>query len=142
MNKRIIEGACHCRHITYQLAWPAEDFPITKRECSCTFCRKHGASYTSHPDSELTIAVRDKDDITRYRFGHETADFIFCPHCGGMMFALCELDGTTYAVININHFENLNQDEMIHSQTDFDEEDIEGRLARRKRNWTPTVKFT
>ena len=57
------------------------------------------------------------------------------------MFAICPLDGNDYAVINANNFENLTFQEMIRSVTNFDEEDIDGRLRRRKKNWTPSVTF-
>ena len=125
----------------FSLAWPETEFPITKRECSCSFCQKHGASYTSHPDSQLNIQVRDENELLRYRFGHRTADFIICRCCGGLMFALCTLDGNCYAVTNVNHFENVSADALIDSKTNFENESIDSRLARRKRVWTPSVKF-
>ena len=142
MITRTIAGACHCRNISYELSWPDGESPITRRECGCTFCRKHGASYTSHPQSELTVDVRDMGGVTRYRFGHETAEFILCSHCGGMMFALSEIDENTYAVINVNHFENVDENELISTQTNFDDETVAMRLERRKKNWTPTVRFS
>jgi len=141
MDMRTIEGRCHCGNIHYELAWPASEFPLTVRECSCTFCQKHGALYTSHPQSQLFINVDNNEQLTRYRFGHETADFVLCGRCGSLMFAICPLDGNDYAVINANNFENLTSQEMIHSVTNFDEEDIDGRLRRRKKNWTPSVTF-
>lgn len=141
MKARIIKGACHCQNIRYELTWPADAFPITKRECGCTFCRKHGASYTSHPESSLKVKFKDESKVQYYRFGHETADFVLCRDCGGMMFALSEIEGVRYAVINVNHFENVDADELIRSSTDFDGESVESRLARRKRNWTPAVSF-
>ena len=141
MNENVIKGACHCGNISYELEWPADGFPITKRECSCSFCRKHGAAYTSHPNSRLNVQARNKKEVTYYRFGHQTADFVFCTRCGGLMFALSKIESKCYAVINVNHFENLDLEEMIYSQTDFDGESVESRFERRANNWTPTVNF-
>ena len=58
------------------------------------------------------------------------------------MFALSEIDENTYAVINVNHFENVDENELISTQTNFDDETVATRLERRKKNWTPTVRFS
>lgn len=141
MNNRIIEGRCHCGNIHYELAWPADAFPITLRECSCSFCQKHGGNYTSHPKSKLVVHVKAKEKLSRYQFGHKTADFMLCGTCGVLMFAICPMDGNEYAVINANNFENLAPEDLIQSVTNFDLETIDVRLARRKENWTPDVTF-
>lgn len=137
--ERIIEGRCHCGNIHYQLAWPADEVPIVIRECGCTFCQKHGAVYTSHPRSRLVATVEVKQLMAVYRFGHRTADFYLCLKCGGLLFAVCTLEGNDYAVINSNNFENVDPAELIHSKTDFDKESLQVRLARRRTNWTPSV---
>ena len=141
MNERLINGSCHCGNINYELAWPAEEFPITTRECSCSFCQKHGATYTSHPQSRLSLQVKDQEKLNRYRFGHETADFIFCGQCGGLICAISRIDDHDYAVINVNNFNNVTAEELVHSVTNFDAESIEVRLGRRKKNWTPEITF-
>lgn len=141
MSLRIIKGGCHCGNVHYKLAWPSNAFPITLRECSCSYCQKHGATYTSHPKSSLTVNVDYPDKLTRYRFGHETADFMLCASCGILLFAICPLDGNDYTVINANNFENVSEKELIHSVTNFDQESIDVRLARRKQNWTPDIEF-
>ncbi|MGR8949559.1 MAG: GFA family protein [Gammaproteobacteria bacterium] len=141
-DPRVIDGACHCGNVRYELSWPAHEFPITTRECSCSFCQKHGAVYTSHPRSALTLHISDEDKVVRYRFGHETADFIICRSCGSLMCAISHIDGHDYAVINVNNFENIDAAELVHSVTDFDLESIAVRLARRKKKWTPDVRFS
>ena len=131
-NEKIL-GSCHCRNVTYGLDWPQALEQITVRECSCSYCQKHGASYTSHPDSALNVTVADSTQINLYQFGHKTADFFVCTNCGCLLFAVCSMDGNDYAVINANNFDNVARETMTKIVTNFDEEDIEGRLARRKR---------
>ena len=84
---RRIDGKCHCGNISYQFHWPEPGPHIPVRACSCTFCMKHSAVYTSHGDT----------------------------------------------------FEGVDKAELISSVTNFDGESVEGRLERRKRNWTPRV---
>jgi hypothetical protein len=47
------------------------------------------------------------------------------------------LDGTRYAVVNVNTFENVDRAELAEAAADFEGETTENRLSRRKRNWTP-----
>ncbi|MEM7467272.1 MAG: hypothetical protein AAF387_10345 [Pseudomonadota bacterium] len=142
LTSRTIEAACHCGNIRYALQWPEEAFPITVRECGCSFCQKHGGVYTSHPQSELHIEILDSDKVSAFRFGHETADFNFCAVCGSLMYVICPLEGNNYAVVNVNNWENISQDELIHSNTDFDAETVDSRLERRKKNWIPKLVFS
>lgn len=55
------------------------------RACDCSFCRKHGASWVSDPEGSLRIEAHAADDLRRYRQGSETADMLFCAHCGVLM---------------------------------------------------------
>jgi hypothetical protein len=54
-----------------------------------------------------------------------------------MPIATCLIDGTLYAVINVNTFDDVKRSELVESPTDFEGETTEDRLARRRRNWTP-----
>jgi hypothetical protein len=107
--------------------------------CSCTFCKKHGGSWTSHRDSELTVTIVDESLLSRYRFGTETADFLVCAKCGVAPLVLSEIDGTLYSVVNVNTFDDLSGFSFSSSATDFDGEDTGSRLERRQRNWIPKV---
>ena len=70
-----IEGKCHCGNIRYAIEWPGDGTEITVRACGCTFCLKHGGSWTSHRDAELHGEVRNASLVSKYRFGTGTADF-------------------------------------------------------------------
>ena len=136
---RIIEGGCHCGNIRYRLVWPGEDDVIPSRACSCSFCRPRRATYTSHPEARLDAVLADEAHLSRYRFGTSTADFFVCRQCGGMTFAVSEIDGHRYAVVNVFTFDEAEAMEFDVSSTDFDGETVEERLKRRARNWIPKV---
>ncbi len=137
-----IEGGCHCGNIAYELEWPGEGGEIAVRACSCSFCIKHGGVYTSHREASLAASVRDQGEVSRYRFGSGTAEFYLCSRCGVVPFVTSEIDGRLYAVVNVNSFEGIDPARFTRAATDFDGETTQDRLARRKRNWIPTVTIT
>ncbi len=137
-----IEGKCHCGNFTYVLRWPGEGTKIPVRACSCTFCTKHGGTYTSHSDAELAAVVRDEALVSRYRFGTRTAEFYLCSRCGVAPFVTSMIEDNLYAVVNVNSFEGIDPSCFSRAVTDFDGETTESRLDRRKRNWIPSVTIT
>lgn len=135
-----IRGSCHCRNIDYTLSWPAEVKEVPVRACDCTFCRKHGGAWTSHPNARLDVRITgDGSDV--YRFGTGTADFHVCKTCGIVPLASCEIDAVRYAVVNVNTFEHRDSLSISRSATSFDGEGTADRLARRQRNWIPGVTY-
>ena len=139
---RQIEGACHCGNIRFTFELPAPQGAIPVRACGCTFCRKHDGVYTSHPDGKLTARIADAALVERYRFGTETADFHICRNCGVVPFVTSTIDGSELAVVNVNSFEGIDPADLDSSPSDFDGEDVDSRLARRRRNWIPRVTIT
>ena len=137
-----IEGKCHCGNITYVLRWPGEDAEIPVRACGCTFCTKHGGTYTSHPDGELAAVVHDEALVSRYEFGTGTAEFHVCSRCGVVAFVTSLIEGNLYAVVNVNSFEGVDPSRFSRAATDFDGETTASRLDRRKRIWIPSVAIT
>ena len=136
---RRIEGACHCANMRFTFELPEPDGAIHVRACGCTFCRKHGGVYSSHPAGRLAARIGDAALVKRYRFGTETADFHICRTCGVVPFATSTIDGRAYAVVNVNSFEGVGAGELASSPSDFDGETVDSRLARRRRNWIPDV---
>ena len=134
-----INGACHCGNVRFVLDWPDADSRIPARRCGCTFCRKHGGVWTSNRDGRLRVEVAEVAQLSRYRFGTDTADFYICSKCGIAAFVVSEIDDTLYAVVNINTFENVELSRFDELATDFDDEDTNSRLERRKQNWIPDV---
>ena len=136
---RTIHGKCHCGNIDYTLIWPNTRDRIAARACGCTFCRQHHGVYASHPDARLTARVADAARVNRYTFGTRTADFYVCSRCGVVPFVTSTIDDTVFAVVNVNTFANVDSAELVSSGTDFDGENVEQRLERRKRKWIPHV---
>lgn len=136
---RTIRGKCHCGNIEYQLSWPGSDEKLAVRACSCSFCTKHGGVYTSHPEASLKARVSDGTRLSKYAFGTQTADFYVCSGCGVVPFVTSTIDGSTFAVVNVNTFENVAAEDLVSSTSNFDGEDVTQRLDRRKRNWIPRV---
>ncbi|HEY8586875.1 MAG TPA: hypothetical protein VIL60_09135 [Rhodanobacter sp.] len=52
-----------------------------------------------------------------------------------------EIEGHLYAVVNANTFEGIDPSSFAQAAANFDDEDAESRLARRKRNWIGTVRI-
>jgi hypothetical protein len=136
--KHTFFGSCYCGNIKLELHSNKDESQLAPRTCSCPFCTRHGASYISDPEGQLRLKYDDPSIVSRFRFGHKTADFIICAKCGVLMTALSETEGSLRAVINVkpmldHHFTAA---PVI---TDFEGETVEERLARRARNWTGNV---
>lgn len=137
----IIQGACHCRNIRFELDWRPDPAVIPARACGCTFCRKHGGVWTSCPTGALTVEVSDPSRRHRYGFGTHTADFHVCMLCGVVPVATSEIAGKVYAVVNVNTLEGVPSDRLVHATSNFDGEDEASRLERRAKGWIPRVQF-
>ena len=137
----LIQGTCHCRNISFTLDWQPEPREIPARACGCTFCQKHGGVWTSCPTGSLTVEVIDPSHVHPYAFGTRTAAFHICTTCGAVPLVTSEINGHTYAVVNVNTFEGVDSSLLRRVSADFDGEDEAGRLARRARGWIPDVRF-
>ena len=74
-------------------------------------------------------------EMRRYRFGTGTTDFLFSGPCGIYVGAVAELDGRTYATLNLNAFDDPHRD-LAATPVSYD-----GGRPRRSRapapQWTP-----
>ena len=134
-----IKGKCHCGNIAFELEWEGDPPEIPARACGCTFCVKHGGVWTSNPTSTLTVSVRDAALVSKYAFGTRTATFHVCSRCGAVPLVTSEIANHLYAVVNVNVFENVDPSWLRRAAASFEGEDVESRLARRKRNWIADV---
>jgi hypothetical protein len=125
----------------YVLEWPGDVSDIRTRACGCSFCTKHGGSWTSHRGAELAAEVREASLVSKYRFGTATADFYVCARCGAVPFVTSEIEGCLYAVVNVNTFEGIDPASLPRASTNFDGEGTGERLERRKRNWIQKVRI-
>jgi hypothetical protein len=136
-----IPGSCHCGNIAFELLWEPEPAEIPARACTCSFCTKHGGVWTACPTGTLVVTVADPVLVSRYAFGTRTADFHICSKCGVVPVVTSDIDGRTYAVVSVNAFQGVDPSLLKRASVTFDAEDEQSRLARRKRNWIPNVRF-
>lgn len=133
-----LSGGCHCGLIEVEFETNLKPEAIIPRACQCSFCTRHGAAYISDPGGQLTLILKDRSEVSFYRFGHETADLIICRRCGVLTNALSETDGAMRAVVNIRAL----PDEVFNNaalETDTDGETPGDRIGRRARDWIGTV---
>jgi hypothetical protein len=100
---------------------------------------KHGGVWTSNPNGKLAVAIRDAALVSKYAFGTRTATFHVCSRCGAVPLVTSEIANHLYAVVNVNVFENVDPSRLRRVAASFEGEDVESRLARRKRNWIADV---
>ena len=137
----LINGRCHCGNISFTLTWRPEPTAIPARACDCSFCARHGGVWTSCPTGALAVFVAEPALASRYSFGTKTADFHVCSRCGVVPVVTSDVEGHTYAVVNVKTFDGIDPALLQHSVASFDAEDEQARLARRKRNWIADVEF-
>ena len=138
----LITGKCHCGNIAFELDWEGEPPEIPARACGCSFCVKHGGVWTSSPTARLAVAIRSAALLSKYAFGTRTATFYVCSRCGTVPLVTSDIADHLYAVVNVNAFENVDPSWLRRGAANFEGEDVESRLARRKRNWIADVRIT
>jgi len=136
-----IQGKCHCGNISFSLAWEPSPTEIPARACDCSFCLKHGGVWTSTPKGTLEVTIRNRSLVSAYAHGTRTAEFHVCSRCGIVPFVTSRIDGRLYAVVSVNAFEGVDPSLLRRAPMSFGAEDEDSRLARRKRNWIPDVRF-
>ena len=137
----LISGKCHCGNIAFELEWEADPPEIPARACGCSFCVKHGGVWTSNRGAKLVVTVRDPALVSKYAFGSRTAAFYVCSRCGTVPLVTSEIANHLYAIVNVNVLENVDQSWLRRATASFEGEDVESRLARRKRNWIADVRI-
>src|SRR5438105_2234697 len=135
----LIQGSCHCGNISFALTWEPDPMEIPVRACDCSFCCKHGGVWTSNPSGALTLKLEESALVSKYAFGTGTAEFHVCRRCGVVPVVTSRIDDQLYAVVNVNTFEGVEPSLLRRASANFDAESEDARLARRKRNWIPSV---
>ena len=138
----LIHGRCHCGNIAFTYALEPDPAEIPARACGCSFCVKHGGVWTSHPAGVLRVRVQRPEEVARYSFGTKTAEFHVCTRCGVVPVVSSRIEGTLYAVVNVNTFEGVAAAQLAKSPANFEGEGAGSRLARRARNWIGDVAFS
>jgi hypothetical protein len=133
------KGGCHCGNLRLTLRLSQTPDQVRLRACGCSFCRANQTRTASDPDGAVEIWADNWDDVSEYRFGTATADFVVCRRCGIYLGAKCETPEGTRMVVNTNCLEDRAAFTGAPAPTDHDGESLESRIARRATNWTPTV---
>ena len=132
------KGGCHCGNISvhYRTGVAPED--ALPRACQCEFCRKHNTSAVSDPEGDLTVAVRDRDKLSRYQFSLNAADFLICRDCGVYVAAFMPDpdDAQGFATLMSATLDDRARYPQA-EPTVYEGEDEAGRRQRRRERWTP-----
>jgi hypothetical protein len=99
----------------------------------------HDALSTSDPAGRLAFKLDDPDQLQRYRFALQTADFLLCKRCGVYIGAVIEVDGISYGIINTHALDTTPPDIAAVGAIRYDDEDVDGRVSRRAQRWTPVT---
>ena len=138
----LVIGKCHCGNIAFTLDWPEDQPEVPARACNCSFCTKHGGVWTSNPRAKLSLVLHRTDLVSKYAFGTETATFHICTRCGTVPIVTSEIADQLYAVVNVNTFDNFGPSRTSRATASFGGEDVESRLARRRKNWIANVRIS
>lgn len=128
----IYRGACHCGVVS--AAYETEQ-PVRLRQDGCDFCVSRGVKSASDPKGRLDLIATKR--LTRYRFGHKTADYLVCPHCG--TYVATHMD-TPHGAVGVINVVGLQIDALKHmpaTLASLEGEGVEDRIARRISRWTP-----
>ena len=136
----LLTGGCHCGNIALELDWDQDPPEIPARACDCSFCVKHGGVWASHPQARLGVTVREPARVSRYAFATGTATFHICSNCGVVPLVTSDIDGHTYAVVNVNALHDVEPTWLRKASVTFGDEAVEARLARRARGWIADVR--
>ena len=132
-----LTGRCHCGNLELWLETSARPEELSLRADTCSFCRKHGARTTSDPSGRVVITVHHPEQLLRYRFGLETADFLVCARCGIYVAAVMSEGAGCWATVNVSTFDAVDRLTQPATPVTYDGESAPERVARRKARWTP-----
>lgn len=128
-------GRCHCGAIRTLFRTERTPSDLGARTCQCSFCRAHGASWTSDPHGALDVLIAGP--VSRYRFGTGTADFLICATCGVVPAVVAEMPGGLHGVVRVDCLDGRDAFLAAAAPSDYDGEALDARLDRRAGRWTP-----
>jgi hypothetical protein len=133
------KGRCHCGAIGVELTTDRPPADQRLGACQCSFCRKHNARAFSDPLAHVTLTAAEPQYLQRYSFGLKTSEQIICRNCGVYVAMTLTDDGLTWSVVNIDTLDERAAFTRAPEPRDYDTEDHNGRIARRKARWCPTT---
>ena len=137
----MFNGSCHCGNIAFVFETEKTPDQLGVRACDCSFCTRHGGRTTTDPQGSVRFTVRDGARLNRYRFGLRTADFLVCAECGVYVGVVMPDGDRSYVTLNVNAFDERDAFPEDATSVNYDDETKEGRMQRRRANWTPVADF-
>lgn len=133
-----LHGGCHCGNVRVVYHTAVAPEAARPRACQCSFCRKHNTRTVSDPAGDLTITVRDPEQLSRYRFALGLSDYLVCRICGVYMgsFMGDPDDGKGLATLMANVLDEQARFPEPAPIT-YDGEGEETKRERRRQRWTP-----
>ena len=128
----IYRGACHCGAVSAVYETQA---PARLRHDGCSFCASRGVKSAS--DAHGKLAIVSTRQLTRYRFGHKSADFLICSRCGTYVAAAMPGAAGLVGVINVVGLQIPELKDEAAPLARLDDESPQQRIARRLTRWTP-----
>lgn len=135
-------GGCHCGNLRVSFESPSSPTELQLRACACSFCRSHGVRTTVDPRGKLDIQVREAAELSRYRFGLKTADYLICRRCGIYVAAVLSSGSSSsglYAMLNVNVLDLRERFRQPALALDFEGELESERRIHRIATWTPAT---
>ena len=132
------KGGCHCGNIQVWFETEITPGDFTPRACQCSFCRKHSTRALSDPSGHIQLTVKCRDDLSRYRFGTKSTEFLVCANCGIYVSAYMPDGDKAYANVMANvliNYETFGPGIPV----DYGVEDQEEKKERRRGNWSPAT---
>lgn len=133
-----LTGGCRCGNFRVVLTFSKPPGEFVARACGCSFCVSRNGRHVSDPAGRVEIRIRDESLWNKHRFGTATCDFMICKACDGYMGAVGDTPAGLKAVISIWCLDTPDVFTKT-APSDFEGENVESRLARRARNWTPAA---
>lgn len=130
----IYSGACHCGAVSARYE---TDTPVRLRHDGCSFCASRGVKSASDANGKLSLTSIQR--LTRYGFGHKTADFLICPICGTYVATQMQGPRGSVGVINVVGLQIAELRDLPVETASLEGETQEGRIARRLSRWTPMI---
>jgi hypothetical protein len=137
--RHILTGSCHCGALSLTFETPVAPGELPLRICTCSFCTKQGARYTSDPAGRVALTVVAPEVLHRYRFGTQTAEILICAKCGTYVAATTTVEGALYSAINVNALDDQTPFNRMPDVTNFANQTPEQRAQRRQSKWTPAT---
>lgn len=128
----IYRGLCHCGAVCAEYE---TDTTVVLRQDGCSFCSSRGVKSASDPKGRLALFSRLQ--LVRYRFGHETADFLICPTCGTYIAAQMQGPQGPVGVLNVVGLSIAELKDETATFASLEGETVDERIQRRVSRWTP-----